>query len=59
MDTPVREKSPTPMMSKIKRDRFMRRLQENYGYNKEGAKTELDRLLKEFYDKNKRKAKPR
>jgi hypothetical protein len=43
-----------PFMSRIKRDRFLRRLQEQYGYPKEKAKEELDRLLDEFYGKNKR-----
>lgn len=43
-----------PFMSRIKRDRFLRRLQERYGYPKEKAKEELDRLLNEFNGKNKR-----
>jgi hypothetical protein len=43
-----------PFWGRIKRDRFLGRLQERYGYPKEKAKEELDRLLNEFYGKNKR-----
>lgn len=43
-----------PMLGRIKRDRFLARLQERYGYPKEKAKEELDRLLDEYYGKNKK-----
>ncbi len=43
-----------PIWGRIKRDRFIGRLQVRYGYSKEKAKEELDRLLNEFYGKNKR-----
>jgi hypothetical protein len=54
LDAPFKRKRPSPVLiSKFKRARFVRRLQESYGYNKQEAKNELDRLLKEFFDKTK------
>ncbi len=43
--------------SKIKHDRFLRRLAATYREDKIEARSELVRLLKEFYDKNKRRSK--
>jgi hypothetical protein len=43
-----------PIWGRIKRERFLGRLQERYGYSKEKAKEELDRLMDEFYGQNKR-----
>lgn len=51
---PTRRIDHRPLWGRIKRDRFLGRLQERYGYPKEKAKEELDRLLNEFYGKNKR-----
>ena len=42
------------LWGRIKRDRFLGRLQDRYGYPKEKAQEELDRLLDEFYGQNKR-----
>ncbi|MGE5222558.1 MAG: hypothetical protein ACM3PY_08980 [Omnitrophica WOR_2 bacterium] len=52
--TKLTRRNYQPLLSRIKRDRYLGQLQERYGYPKEKAKEELDRLLSEFYGKNKR-----